>query len=367
MQYQQRRSAILVLSLIFWLLTATLCRADGPHLSESQLLLLRVSRKTVNSLATLDLAQIPLSVKTDTKESGAEAASAAQPWALVRIMPGPDSGGIAASTKPDVKGQGQGPDLRWRGTFQVLATLTATGLTTVHSTGSKSYLFTIPWPFINHEVSDNQPGAGELMDWYAPFASGGLALFQLSSDPATGNLTSLPDPPPYMIPDPWQKDLGPAWQFLHAHSPLFLPKNTVHNQVALRKMLTDPNPFIAIAACRALTQTNLLSLPQMQAVLTQARGERQAAFLFLIMRAAVTGPDSTQRETMVTGLVSQATDASELTGILAGLNAFSPEGIRAFGWIHQTGEQIGQRLTALGASGQAEPNTAAILQSSNAL
>lgn len=91
--------------------------------------------------------------------------------------------------------------------------------------------------------------------------------------------------PVYNIPNRWEKDIKPGYQFVLKHIAWFNPHPAARVQRHLQSLLTDSNPLIAIAAYRVLVKEGSFRLAQWRGDLLnpQVHGLRLAAFTFLLL------------------------------------------------------------------------------------
>ena len=76
----------------------------------------------------------------------------------------------------------------------------------------------------------------------------------------------------------------PALKFIGQNAALFEAGAAPRNADRLRQLLADDNPFIAIAAGRALIEANLLQGEAAQKALTQANGYRLSVLVYLMLK-----------------------------------------------------------------------------------
>ncbi|MEO6908309.1 MAG: hypothetical protein ABI210_10510 [Abditibacteriaceae bacterium] len=255
---------------------------------------------TVHDMAKLDFAA--MTQKDDTL------------WIEAMIKPNKWSGAVKigrsyldADTGKVVKNPNGHDVIRVNGTFHILAVLTGK---------PEKVDYTYQWEFpFSWASRRNSP------DPAAPFKvfiDGGSAIFPITND--------LKDPkkvlPIYPIPAEWQEFVVPAWKYYQENSAIFQPPDAAKNQVKLRQLLEQDNPFIAIAACCTLANEHLLDKAFAEGPLKNATELRQAVFTFLFLgQSPVKAEDGKSIQGSVEAinqLIDESNSASKLRGVAVG-------------------------------------------------
>lgn len=92
--------------------------------------------------------------------------------------------------------------------------------------------------------------------------------------------------PVYLVPDEWAKFVVPAFKFQQANQALFDETKVAANFKPLTALLSDANPFNAIAAARVLAPQRGLDTAFVSSNLASSTGYTQAIFAYLTFKNA---------------------------------------------------------------------------------
>lgn len=172
--------------------------------------------------------------------------------------------------------------------------------------------------------------------WQCRRPQGGRDLFDHRTSPFRGGgLVICPDPgqfdaeakvsPAFLLPGEWERYVDPAWRYTLLNSTLFDPTALAANAPRLQQLVTDPNPFLSIAAFRLLLPAGLLNPNTASVLLSAADPTTQSVMTYLLLREA----PASQREAVLRALTAVVdakpfTDA-DLAGIALGAYAAGAE------------------------------------------
>ena len=211
-------------------LFASCCKAD---------IILPIVYDEVISASTTDLTMV--------------AQSPDKPWAVVEILPDPVSG--EPHTR-DFPGKPSRTTITASGTYRVLSQL---GYKIQHDSG------TYNWP-VTSFATDYISGAK--WDMVAPFqyvADGKkrYAICQIHEDQTGEDIVS----DIHRIPTGWQNEFGAAVTYLKAHPGLGTTNSDAAQASELRKLLSNPNSCLALAAAKILTGKSEFTTTDMHTIL----------------------------------------------------------------------------------------------------
>ncbi len=153
-----------------------------------------------------------------------------------------------------------------------------------------------------------------------PFVYGGIVVCQVHQSLQGASRYD----PVYLIPSAWKQYLVAAYGYYTAHQSHFrtLPArpgntDTVNSVMPLRKLLTDPNPFLMTLAVHTLAANGGLDTDVLAREAVKARGLRQGLLTFLILKYAPLSAKHTAANTLLQALKA-ATDATQVAGIALG-------------------------------------------------
>ena len=125
-------------------------------------------------------------------------------------------------------------------------------------------------------------GSSEDTQIYSAFYSGGTVIFRYN-EKAEG---AAKFNPVYLVPDEWAKFVVPAFKFQQANQALFDETKVAANFKPLTALLSDANPFNAIAAARVLAPQRGLDTAFVSSNLASSTGYTQAIFAYLTFKNA---------------------------------------------------------------------------------
>ena len=114
-----------------------------------------------------------------------------------------------------------------------------------------------------------------------------------------------------IIPPEWAPFVKPAFDFYTANPALFTAPDVTAQRAQLTALLSDPNPFLALFACRTLARAGQLDAAAWSAAINRATGLGQAALIAASAPALLAPPKAETPEAL-----AQGTDAleSQLSG-----------------------------------------------------
>lgn len=228
-------------------------------------------------------------------------------WAIVRLHPSENSGGIvakgayidAATGKLLVDVHARFPVVE-SGHWEVVMSLTSK----TEERGSYEW-----------EVSERDArrvlSAGNL---YSPFSGGGTVICRVNRIANGSNESSQV----YLIPDEWAESVADAFDYIKQNRQRFDPRSVVANRSELVKLLTTANPFLAIAAFRTLSDSDQLDRGVARDALSHRRGYLQGAVVYIALRTEVE-EDAIKEE--ITTIIAGARTTDESKGIAMALLA----------------------------------------------
>ena len=175
---------------------------------------------------------------------------------------------------------------------------------------------------------------------------GGTALFRIN-ETGEGKDKFLPA---YLLDEEWVPFVQPALKYVQANKEVFDSDLVHEHREQLQQLLSDPNPFLAIAAARTLGEARELDAAFVQGPLAQAKGLEQSVFTFLLLQQLPRAkrldlgddPVTPQKMTEAVGkaiagetpvenlgqFIDSAKDAETLKAVTIGLTALldSPQG-----------------------------------------
>ena len=125
-------------------------------------------------------------------------------------------------------------------------------------------------------------GSSEDTQRYSAFSSGGTVIFHYNEEAKNAAKFN----PVYLIPDEWANFVLPAFKFQQANQALFDETKVAANLKPLTVLLSDANPFNAIAAARVLGPQRGLDAAFVSSSLDSSTGYTQAIFAYLTFKNA---------------------------------------------------------------------------------
>ena len=152
---------------------------------------------------------------------------------------------------------------------------------------------------------------------FSPFRSGGVVVMRVnkqSSDAAQFQ-------PVYLIPDRWVSFVEPAVKSVQAKAEMLKPKTASAHRKELEVLLSDANPFVAIAAAHTLEQAQLLDANFIQNHLLSSVGWERSVFTNLVLQQLPANkdldlPDAPLTNDTVNDAVSKALQGEPLADAL---------------------------------------------------
>ncbi len=196
--------------------------------------------------------------------------------------------------------------------------------------------------------------------------AGGTAILRINAE-GIGENKFFPD---YLIPREWTPFVVPALKYVQSHSEMFRSEEANTHRVQLQELLSDANPFIAIAAARTLQQARLLDANFVRERLTKVRGFEQSVFTYLALEQSPVGkaPEATPNippapqdvvkggdEVMMEGtlaeevarVVNNAKDSEALKAIALGVSDSEQNTMLERERVSQLLRRVAKRQTAL--------------------
>ncbi len=175
----------------------------------------------------------------------------------------------------------------------------------------------------NGSGAEGRPNPHPFFD-YHPMLNGNTGVFRL-------NLNAPEDPTQYppvsLIPSEWQQYVVPAFHFYQSHTGFFDAKTVGRHEKQLVRLLSDPNPFVAISACRTLAQGGLLSHKIAGGPIVHSSTKIQAVFWVLMLTYQT--QDSAKNPAMgeIAARIDAARSGADLRGIVWGALAASVDNV----------------------------------------
>lgn len=158
-------------------------------------------------------------------------------------------------------------------------------------------------------------------DW--PFmGSSGMVICPVND----GELGSRRFSPAYLMPPEWESFVKPAVAFYRSNAALLRPPPVQgqalphERQQKVERLLTDKNPFIAVAAWRLLIVSGGLDAAIARQELAQSRGMTQALFTYLLLTRLTAAEHAPYTQALL-DMVNAAHTSSQLLGISIGVFA----------------------------------------------
>lgn len=204
-----------------------------------------------------------------------------QPWVVMKIKPGPFSGGLSEA------GARMNPKTD---KIEVLSNATASLWVEEASAKVLATLVGIP-PQQEYDIyraykpEFHRFGPFNSADgWYRPFQQGGVAVCCVHENLADKDPAKFS--PLYLIPEDWGSLVKDAFEYFKANRDLFDPKGVVTNRDRLEKLLLGDNPLLAAVACRVLAEARQLNQDLfIENDLKVAKGFRQAVFVRYVLKS----------------------------------------------------------------------------------
>lgn len=271
---------------------------------------------------------------------GLDAKNDAETWVVLAIEPAPASGrvrlvGVVVGSGTVTTTGEVGAEATVEGRAEVLQVLS--GHTALRS-------LTYQWPF-EHLYPRGEDAAA-----FSPLRGGGTVVARLVlRDPAqegrlesADQLNSLS-----LIPEGWRGDLASARTTLAKDAAVFSQPAEPQNAARLERLLTSSNPFVALAAFRALASVRT---PEREAALRErlaaAHGVEQSALVVLALAKGLALDDRLPEEPKTSALEPRALAVGAAAAMLYGE---SQE-------LRDAGRQLLIKLKPAFAAGESAPN-----------
>ncbi|MDX1998297.1 MAG: hypothetical protein SF066_11310 [Thermoanaerobaculia bacterium] len=271
---------------------------------------------------------------------GLDATSDEEAWVVLAIEPAPASGrvrlvGVVVGSGTVTTTGEVGAEATVEGRAEVLQVLS--GRTALRS-------LTYRWPF-EHLYPRGEDAAA-----FSPLRGGGSVVARVKTKPGaeTGRLESADQLASlFLIPKPWQGDLAGARAALLKDAVVFAQPAEPQNAARLERLLTSPNPFVTLAAFRALASVRS---PERAAVLrerlTAAHGVEQSALVVVALANGLALDDRLPQVPEASALEPRAWAIGAAAAMLYGQ---SPE-------LRAAGRQLLLKLEPAFATGESAPN-----------
>lgn len=271
---------------------------------------------------------------------GLDAKSDAEAWVVLAIEPAPASGrvrlvGVVVGSGTVTTTGEVGAEATVEGRAEVLQVLS--GHTALRS-------LTYRWPF-EHLYPRGEDAAA-----FSPLRGGGTVVARVKTKPGaeTGRLESADQLASlFLIPKPWQGDLASARTALAKDAAAFSQPTEPQNAARLERLLTSSNPFVALAAFRALASVRT---PESDAVLrarlASAQGIEESALVVLALTHGLALDDRLPKEPKTSALEPRALAVGAAAAMLYG----------ASHELRDAGRQLLVKLKPAFAAGESAPN-----------
>ncbi len=166
---------------------------------------------------------------------------------------------------------------------------------------------------------DDRTQFDESLAIYSPLGDGGTAICRINN----GKEGSERFRPLFLIPPDWVPFVLPALKHYQEYQDFFAAENTSKKQKELTDLLGHENPFLAIAACRALAKGGLLTPESRKAAILAKTGLQQTIVVCLLWKNA---PTSSRKEFVqeLCKIIENADSAEAASGVTFGMLHINP-------------------------------------------